>query len=60
MKRLWLFRTSKDAISGQLRIIFDAWKRENLTEQDQKFLKAEMREKKLQEERLDDKALGSN
>tara|TARA_R110002020_G_scaffold425845_1_gene635271 strand:- start:390 stop:620 length:231 start_codon:yes stop_codon:yes gene_type:complete len=47
-------------ISGQLRIIFDAWKRENLTEQDQKFLKAEMREKKLQEERLDDKALGSN
>ena len=24
-------------ISGQLRIIFDAWKRENLTAKDQKF-----------------------
>ena len=45
-------------ISGQLRIIFDAWKRENLTAQDQKFLEGEMREKKLQEERLDEKKLG--
>jgi|TARA_R100000781_G_scaffold71511_1_gene44839 hypothetical protein len=46
-------------ISGQLRIIFDAWKRENLTAQDQKFLEGEMREKKLQEERLDEKKLGT-
>jgi|TARA_R110000824_G_scaffold250882_2_gene439643 hypothetical protein len=37
-------------ISGQLRIIFDAWKRENLTDKDLKFLQSEMREKKLAEE----------
>ena len=37
-------------IRGQLRIIFDAWKRENLTDKDLKFLQSEMREKKLAEE----------
>ena len=45
-------------ISGQLRIIFDAWKRENLTESDEKFLSQEMREKKLREERISNKELG--
>ena len=29
-------------LSGQLRIIFDAWKRENLTSKDQKFLEGEI------------------
>ena len=45
-------------ISGQLRLIFDAWKRENLTESDEKFLSQEMREKKLREERISNKELG--
>ena len=45
-------------ISGQLRIIFDAWKRENLTESDEKFLSQEMLEKKLREERISNKELG--
>lgn len=46
-------------ISGQLRIIFDAWKRENLTAKDQKFLEGEMREKKLREERIEQAELGT-
>ena len=37
-------------ISGQLRIIFDAWKRDNLTDKDLSFLREEMRVKKKREE----------
>ncbi len=37
-------------ISGQLRIIFEFWKRESLTPKDVKFLQSEMRERKLKEE----------